>query len=264
MKNTKMKSWINLIVFIVTLFINALGSLGYINGMSQKAVSDKYHTLITPAPFTFSIWGLIYLLVLFSLIMMIIKEKETSVKKLINIFTPIFLLSSILNILWIVTFSYEKIGISTVLIFMLLISLTTINKKLVENRREISFRLTSIAFGLYAGWLTIATVVNVSAFLVSVEWNGLGISPAIWAPVILFISIFIVLGINIKLNNAIYPLPIAWAYFGIFNELNREGNQANYAQYIKPVIIFGIIALLIASIIQFKRNNYCVIKKEKK
>lgn len=69
--------------------------------MSQKAISDKYHTLITPAPFTFSIWGIIYLLVLLSLIMMIAKEKETKVKILINIFTPIFLLSSILNILWI-------------------------------------------------------------------------------------------------------------------------------------------------------------------
>ena len=81
MKNTKTKSLVNLIAFILTLFINALGSLGYINGMSQKAISDKYHTLITPAPFTFSIWGLIYLLVLFSLIMMIIKEKEYRCKK---------------------------------------------------------------------------------------------------------------------------------------------------------------------------------------
>ena len=61
-------------------------------------------------------------------IRLIIKEKETNVKKLINIFKPIYLLSSIFNILWVVTFSYEIIGISTVLLFMLLISLTTINK----------------------------------------------------------------------------------------------------------------------------------------
>ena len=61
-------------------------------------------------------------------ICLIIKEKETNVKKLINIFKPIYLLSSIFNILWVVTFSYEIIGISTVLLFMLLISLTTINK----------------------------------------------------------------------------------------------------------------------------------------
>lgn len=61
-------------------------------------------------------------------ICLIIKEKETNVKKLINIFKHIYLLSSIFNILWVVTFSYEIIGISTVLLFMLLISLTTINK----------------------------------------------------------------------------------------------------------------------------------------
>lgn len=266
MKNldTKTKAWINLIAFFITIAFNALGSFGYINGMSQKAVSDKYHTLITPAPISFSIWGIIYTLLLLTLVMMIVKEKDSRVKKLINIFTPIFLISSLFNILWILSFSYEKIGISTIFIFLLLISLTTISKRLDEHRMEIPFRLTGVTFGLYAGWLTIATVVNVSAYLVSMGWNGFGISQTIWAPVILAISIIIVILINTKINNAIYTLPVAWAFFGILIESRRLAGSLDYGKYLNPVIIIGIVVLVLVSILQFNRNNFCVIKREEK
>ncbi len=265
MKNmrTKAKSWINLIAFLITIAINGLGASGLINGMSQKDISNEYHTLITPAPFTFGIWGLIYSLVLLTLIMMIVKEKDTDVKKLINIFTPVFLLTSLFNISWIVTFSYEKIGISTILILALLISLTTIDKRLFEHRDEVPYKLTGLTFGLYAGWLTIATVVNISAFLVSIDWNGFGIADTVWAPIILLIALIIVILININLKNAAYPLPAAWAFFGILKESERLASDINYGPYIKPATIIGVVVLLIASIVQLKNNNYSVIKKEK-
>ena len=89
--STKAKSWINLIVFLITLIINYLTASGLINGMSQKVVSNKYNTLITPAGFAFSIWGLIYFLIGSSLVYMLVKVKETKVKNLIGILTPIFL-----------------------------------------------------------------------------------------------------------------------------------------------------------------------------
>ena len=89
--STKAKSWINLIVFLITLIINYLTASGLINGMSQKVVSNKYNTLITPAGFAFSIWGIIYSLIGISLIYMLVKGTETKVKNLIGILTPIIL-----------------------------------------------------------------------------------------------------------------------------------------------------------------------------
>lgn len=262
--NTKTKAWINLFAFIITIAFNALGSFGYINGMSQKAVSDKYHNLITPAPFTFSIWGIIYTLLLLTLAMMIVKKKDSKVNKLINIFTPTFLLSSLFNILWIVSFSYEQIGISTIFIFLLLISLTTISKRLDEHRSEIPYRLIGITFGLYSGWLTIASVVNVAAYLVRMGWNGFGISQTVLAPTILALSIIIVILINTKINNAVYTLPVAWAFFGILMETRRLAGKLDYGTYLNPVIIIGIVVLTLVSILQFNRNNFCVVKREDK
>ena len=162
--STKAKSWINLIVFLITLIFNYLTASGFINGMSQKVVSNKYNTLITPAGFAFSIWGIIYSLIGISLIYMLVKGTETKVKNLIGILTPMILFNFLFNILWNISFSYEKIGFSTIFISLILISLILINKKLYIHRKEIEYRLTSVAFGIYAGWITIASFVNILAF----------------------------------------------------------------------------------------------------
>ncbi|WP_409482561.1 hypothetical protein P5008_04180 [Helcococcus ovis] len=257
--STKVKSWINLIVFAITLIINYLTASGFINGMSQKVVSNKYNTLITPAGFTFSIWGLIYLLIGISLVYMLLNNKETRVKSLINILTPIFLFNCLFNILWNISFLYEKIGLSTIFIFLMLVNLILINKKLYNNKKEIKYKLTSLAFGIYAGWLTIASFVNMLAFLVSINWDGFGISQTIWAPIILLVTIIISILVNMKLNNSVYLLPIAWAIFGIIMKINKSDNQMIYRTYIIPLGIIGIIILVLLSIIKFKKNNYSVI-----
>ena len=125
----KTKSWVNLGIYLLTLVINTLGAMGYINGMSQKAVSDAYQTLITPSPSTFAIWGVIYALLLASLIYMVVTNKQERTVKLIDKITAPFWVSSIANILWIITFSYELIGISTLLILAYVISLAVYQRQ---------------------------------------------------------------------------------------------------------------------------------------
>ena len=134
-----------------------------------------------------------------------------------------------------------------------------VNKKLYVHRKEIEYRLTSVAFGIYAGWITIASFVNILAFLVSINWDGFGISQTIWAPIILLIIIVISILINTKLNNAVYFLPIAWAIFGIVIKINTAENTVIYGPYMMPLGIVGIVILILLSIIQFKKNKYCVI-----
>lgn len=99
------------------------------------------------------------------------------------------------------------------------------------------------------------------AFLVSINWDGFGISQTIWAPIILLIIIVISILINMKLNNAVYFLPIAWAIFGIVIKINTAENTVIYVPYMMPLGIIGIVILILLSIIQFKKNKYCVIEK---
>ena len=99
------------------------------------------------------------------------------------------------------------------------------------------------------------------AFLVSINWDGFGISQTIWAPIILLIIIVISILVNMKLNNAVYFLPIAWAILGIVIKINKAENTVVYGPYMSPLGIIGIAILILLSIIQFKKNNYSIIKK---
>lgn len=256
----KTKSWINAILLVFTLIVNAMGAMGIINGLSQKEVSDMYPTLITPAPSTFSIWSVIYTFLIISIIVMILKNKDAYYEQAINEISFLFWLSCALNIVWIVSFSYNLIGLSTIFIFAFLIIMVLIVERIGKIQTKNHF-LLPITFGLYSGWLFIATVVNIAAWLVKIEWGRFGISEEIWSSVILLVVIGLTLMVLLKTKNAIFPIPIAWAYFGIHNNLIAlEGFQGKY-NLLPNVALIGIVLLIGVSAIQFYKNKYMVMPK---
>lgn len=240
----------NLIVLILVFIFNFLTGTGLINDLSQADISAMYPTKITPAGFAFSIWALIYTLVFISVVWMLYKYKDKEMDKIIQAISGWFILSSLANILWTVTFSYLKLPLSTLLIAVLLISLVMI----LMNLSKLNFKLKAIfplSFGLYAGWVMIATVVNIAASLVQVGWNGFGISEVMWANIILIVGLVIVFFVTFKTTNVIIPLPLAWAYFAIFK---AEDSKVAYA---------GIFILMGISIYQLYLNKFSLQKSFK-
>ena len=201
------------IFFAVTLVINTLGAIGLINGLSQKEISDRYVTLITPSPSTFSIWSVIYLLLLISIIAMIIKKNDTYYQKALDKISNLFRISCVLNAAWIITFSFVFVEISVLFILCFVITLAMICMKLLEIR-EGKHWLLPVSFGMYAGWLFIATVVNTAAALIKLNWDGFGLTQETWGIIMLIVAIILLIGVVFKIRNAVFPLPIAWAYFG--------------------------------------------------
>jgi len=255
LKNTKLFSILNLVFYFLTLGVNYLGSSGFFNGMSQKDLSDKYMTLISPAPFTFSIWGVIYTLLLVTLVYFFIKRKDQHVGKLIRLVSPLFIASAVFNMAWIIVFSYELLGISTLLILGLLFSLILIVKRITNNRSEFPSTLAGISFTLYSSWVFIATIVNTSLFLVQQQWDGFGFSDSIWTIIILFVAIGFVFFYLALYKNAAFPLPIAWAFFGIYSAYASGVLDASMATTIQAVLVAGIVLLLIASAWTFVKND---------
>lgn len=257
MKERK-KAIINIILLALTLMVNAFGAFGFINGHSQKEVSDKYLTLITPSPKTFSIWSVIYSLLILSCIVMIIKSDDYYYKEIINKITFLFRLSSIFNILWIVSFSYLQLEMSILFIFIILVALSLILNKILTIKSKKHF-LIPVTFGLYTGWIFIATVVNVATTLVKLNWDGFGISDNLWANTILIIAVILVALVNIKNRNAIFPLPIAWAFYGINSFLKSSEGFSGMYPIVEKVSIGGMIVLLVISMYRFYKNNYQII-----
>ncbi|TJX14922.1 tryptophan-rich sensory protein [Tissierella creatinini] len=257
---TSKKAWINGLFLLVTLAVNALGALGLINGLSQKEISDMYITLITPSPSTFSIWSVIYTLLIISLITMIIKKRNSYYNRAVNGITNLFRISCLLNIGWIVAFSFVQIELSVVFIFAFVIVLSLICKELLrihEGRRW----LLPLSFGLYTGWLFIATVVNISAALVKQEWNGFGIGDEIWASIILIIAALLVIGVQVNLRNAIFSLPVAWAYFGIYQFLRAPEGFNGQIPFLHIISLVGMVVLIGSALIQFFRNHFSILPK---
>ncbi len=252
------KAWINVIFLTVTLVINTLGAIGLINGLSQKEVSDMYVTLITPSPSTFGIWGVIYSLLIISVIVMIVKKKDPYFQKAVDQITVLFWISCLFNIAWIVSFSYVLIELSVLFIFGLAITLSLICMKLLkiqEGRRW----LLPLSFGIYAGWLFIASVVNTAAALVKLKWDGFGISSDIWAIIILIISVLLVVFVLVKNQNAAFPLPIAWAYLGIYQFLKSpDGFKGEYI-LLQTTALIGMAVLIGAAAIQLYKNHFSLL-----
>lgn len=257
MERTK-KAWINGLFFIATLAVNAMGALGYINSLSQKQISDMYVTLITPSPATFSIWSVIYSLLFISVIVMIARRNDTYYDRAVVQITGLFRISSILNIAWIVAFSYVQIELSVLFIFGFLITLTMVCQKLL-NIQEKNRWLLPLTFGIYTGWLFIATVVNIAAALVKMKWNGFGIANDVWSIIILIIAVILIILVASKIRNAAFPLPVAWAYLGIYQFLKSpEGFNAEFG-LLQTVALAGMVVLILIAAIQFYRNHLALL-----
>ncbi|SEL21360.1 TspO and MBR related proteins [Carnobacterium iners] len=255
------KAWINGLFFIVTLVVNALGAFGFINGLSQNEISDKYQTLITPDPSAFSIWSAIYILLGISIITMIVKKDDSYYQKALNKISLVFVFSSLLNIAWIIAFSYLQLVLSTVFILAFSVTLALICIKLLEINDGRHF-LLPLSFGLYAGWLFIASVVNVAATLVKANWDGFGIELEILASGTLIVAVLLVFIVMLKIQNVIFPLPIAWAYFGIHKFLTSpEGFNGDFTT-LQTVSLVGLVALVLISVFQLYKNHFVLIPRK--
>ncbi|HAA11437.1 MAG TPA: hypothetical protein DCE41_06935 [Cytophagales bacterium] len=185
MNTTKILRLLNAFTLAITLFVNYWVNTDGNSGRSVGEISDAYPTLITPAGYAFSIWALIYsLLIGFVVIQWSAKRPE----ELITRISGWFILSNLANAGWIFTFLAEQFWLSVILMFVLLGSLVVLTLRLItlDFSRWANRVFIRNAIMIYLGWIVAASVVNVSAALVSNRWGGAFLSPEAWG--ILMIS----------------------------------------------------------------------------
>jgi translocator protein len=232
----------NIVAFALTIVINGLaGSTTLLGGKNTAMVSDTYFTLVTPAGYVFSIWGVIYILLgVFVVYQALDGNQGKEFQKKIG---WLFVISSLANIAWIFLWQYEYLPLSVVLIFVLFASLVAIyqrlgigKKSLVETRERIAVHLP---FSVYLGWITVATIADVAAALVSVRWNGFGVGPETWASSAILVALLITTLVIITKRDIAYSLVIIWALVGIAE--SHAGNSTIVMLTLTSAIIIAII-----------------------
>jgi hypothetical protein len=225
----KILPFIVITAFLLMIYVNYLSGAGKINDISAGGVSGKYPTLFTPAGFTFSIWGLIYLFNLFfSIRLFLMGVKNDSNNDLYSI-SKYFILTCILNICWIYTWHYDKISLSVLLMLGLLITLILLYQNVSEKHFQSvwSYLSTYTPISLYLGWICIATVANISVWLTSAKWEGDPFSASFWASLMLVVAAAINLFILIKKRDIVFAMVFLWAAYGIFTARSIEASDAS-------------------------------------
>lgn len=237
MKNLIIKIFA-VITYIVMVVVNFLANSLPINNRTTGEISNAYPNLFAPAGVTFSIWGLIYLLLAGYVLYQFTKvgKKQEALITKINIF---FIAASVANILWIFAWHYDFIGLSLLVMAALLFSLIKIAGILRGKELTLHEKLFIDApFSVYFGWITVAAIANVTVFLVSIGWNGFGIADFVWTSMILLVGAFIGILRMLKDKNAVYGFVLIWAYLGILlKHVSVSGFSGQYTSVIVTVFI---------------------------
>lgn len=215
-----MRSILVLVATISTIAFNGLAATGRVNGVSPEVISDRYPTIITPAGWAFTIWSVIYLgMLAFSIYQLL----PANLRRFRGV-RSVYIVSCLLNCSWIYFWHREQIGICVILIAALLGGLIYMLILLRRPGQERGPLFTKTVFGIYAGWVTAATLVNVAVFL---KYLNIGLSSSVWNMIGIF---FLILAagaavvVRFKLQNYLYPLAIAWAATAI--GVKQSGNTA--------------------------------------
>ncbi len=209
-------SILNAFAVLAVISINALANALPINGQNTGEISNRFPLLITPSGWAFSIWALIY-----SALLAFAVYGFTSTARNNPIFPTLsylFLLSCLANVAWIFSWHYEFFPLSLVAMTILLICLISIYLLLNvgrTNRTGAELLFIEAPFRIYLGWITVATVVNVSLLLFQHQWNGWGIEPEIWTNALLGVVFLLGLLAIAFRKDWIYTAVLLWATIAV-------------------------------------------------
>jgi hypothetical protein len=255
MKNRLLKTG-SLVTYVAMVVVNFLANSLPINNRSTGDISNDYPNLFAPAGITFSIWGLIYLLLAGYVVFQFVTKSEKT-EELLKKINPLFIATSLANSVWIFAWHYDIIGLSVLImsvILVLLIKIADILRK--EQFTPLEKLFISAPFSIYFGWITVAAIANFTIFLVSIGWNGFGISAFVWTIIILLIGATIGILRMQKDKNSAYGLVLVWAYLGILlKHLSVNGFNGRYTSIIITIIACLILFVYFLARIIYKKST---------
>lgn len=242
---------LNALGYLLSIIVNALANILPINGRNTGEISDSIPNLFVPAGLTFSIWGLIYLLQAGFAGYQVknVVKKETEHLEFVDQIGIWFFIGSIANILWVVFWHYGYVSLTLVLMLILLGSLLTIYVRLgigKSNPLNIQKLTIHVPTSVYLGWITVATIANVTAVLVTEGWSGWGLSEELWTVLVIIVAVIITSLMLLLRKDIAYALVVVWAILGIWIKRTSVGfeNSIVATTALTAIIIIAIILIL--------------------
>jgi len=239
-----MKIFLNWFLFLLVITINALANILPINGYNTGQISGFYPNYFVPAGFTFSIWGVIYLSFLVYSIAytyyQVNKDKVPAINYYLDKISPWYWATCILNASWILAWHFLQVELSVVIMLLFLFALVQIFKSTQTIVKEMPLitRLSLVTpFSIYIGWISVATIANITALLVKYHWTG-GVNPIYWSVIMIFVAVVAAVFFIRQFKTIAYPLVIIWAIWGI------KAAQGATSNLIENTTVIGLLLLI--------------------
>ncbi|MGM0385792.1 MAG: tryptophan-rich sensory protein [Actinomycetota bacterium] len=264
------------VTYLVMITVNALANIIPIGGRTTGDVSDNYENLFAPAGLTFSIWGVIYLLlgahVLYQLGLFHGPELDAGARltgdagrgvgttssraALLTRVGVLFSLSSVANAAWILTWHHDRILLSTILLATMLVLLILITRVILRAALSTRDRVfVRLPFSVYFGWITVATIANITVWLVSIGWDGFGFSEPAWAVLIIAVGAVIGTAVILSDQDIAYGLVLIWAYLGIWIKHTSPDGFDGAHPTVAAMAIAGIVVFVVAGVLTLLRRG---------
>ncbi len=230
----------NIVAFLATIAVNSLANILPLNGITTGELSDYYGNLFTPAGYVFSIWGVIYLLL--AVFAYYQYGADESLHEKIDI---LFIISCLFNSVWIFLWHFQYIFLSLFAMFGILWTLIQIYVRLGIGVTDVSNserNMAHLPFSVYLGWITVAPIANVAAYLVGTGWNGFNQAAINMTVGMIAIAMALTLINTYTRGDVAYAAVIMWALGGILQKQMETPLIPQTATVAMLIIVIGVIA----------------------
>lgn len=242
------------VALIATITVNVLSNTLPFNGLTAPEIAGRFDVYFVPAGYVFSIWSVIYLgLIAYAVFQLLPAQRENPRLRQTGWW---FVLSCAANSIWLFFWHYQYFALSVLAMLTLLISLIVIYLRLGVGRQTVPSGerwLVHLPFSIYLGWVTVATIANITAFLDFVNWNGFGISPQIWTYIMLVVATVVAGLMAYYRQDIAYLLVLIWAFVGIGDEQSDTPQVANAAYIAAAIVAIFVLLVIIQKFRQTRR-----------
>jgi len=216
MSKDGMRQLINVLSVILALVVNILSNALPFNGQNTGEISDRFKVFFVPAGYVFAIWGVIYIgWIAFTVFQALPAQRDNARLRKMGY---IFALSNVFNAAWLFCWHYNLFGLSVLVMLGLLGLLVASYLTLQVGQARSSTAekwCIDIPFGVYLGWISVATIANITDYLYSIGWDGWGIAPQGWAVILLAVASLLGVLMGLRRKDIGYLLVLAWSFAGI-------------------------------------------------
>lgn len=237
---------INLLGLVAVVVVNALANIMEFNGQSTGDVVNADPVYFQPAGWAFSIWTLIYILLGVFVVYSFLPAGRRNAR--IRWISPAFLVANIANISWLLLWHWEQWFASVMVILLLLLALVFIYMRLRRGRRPVEEQPTAgerlmvwTPFSVYLGWITVATLSNVTVWSERTGTAISGLSPTSWAVVAIVIAAGAAALMATWQRDPSYTAVIAWALLAVAVEQWDRSKMVSVSAIVAVVIVAALV-----------------------